>query len=101
VTRLRRQRPAGDDTSVTSASTARADTGEVVAAIVQEILDLVWVSSRDDFLELGGASLTAVHLAGRLQETFGVELELEWIFDHPAIPSIAAEIDGRLAAVRA
>lgn len=39
------------------------------------------IGANDDFLELGGDSLTAVQLAGQVQREFGVTVDLEVILD--------------------
>ncbi len=43
-----------------------------------------------DFFEVGGNSLTAVGLIGSIRETFGVDLSISAIFDHPTIAALTA-----------
>lgn len=42
-----------------------------------------------DFFEIGGNSLTAVALMSHITETFGVELSLAALFDHPTIRGLS------------
>ena len=70
---------------------------EVVAGIVCELLRVATVSWDDDFLALGGASLSAVHLVVRIDDRFGVELPLAYVFDHSTIGDIATAVADELA----
>lgn len=55
------------------------ETEEAVASIWGELLDLKKVGVNHGFLELGGNSLKAVQLSGRIYERFGVEVGLNEI----------------------
>ena len=68
-----------------------------IGAIVCELLNISDANPEDDFLDLGGASLSAVHLAIEVEERFGVQLPLIAIFDNPTVGGIADEVDRRLA----
>ncbi len=62
-----------------------------------EVLGIAAVGRQDDFFALGGQSLRAVQLAGRIQTEFGVEVPLERLFAGPTLAEMGAEIE-RLAA---
>jgi acyl carrier protein len=63
-----------------------------VADLFAQLLDLDRVGVRDRFFQIGGNSLTAVHLTRALRRELGVELPLERIFaaDTPAALAEAA-----------
>ncbi|MET8567696.1 amino acid adenylation domain-containing protein [Streptomyces sp. NPDC004783] len=64
-----------------------------VAEIWQEVLQVSETSRDAGFFELGGDSLTAMHVTQRLARRFGVELTLRQMFDHPTLTELAALID--------
>jgi nonribosomal peptide synthetase protein BlmIV len=68
-----------------------------LAALWAEVLRIETVSPEDNFFVLGGSSLQAIRLVGRLQETLGVKVELTSLFDSPTLGALA---DAVLAARR-
>jgi amino acid adenylation domain-containing protein len=46
-----------------------------------------------NFFQLGGHSLLGAQVLVRIRESFGVELSLKTIFDHPTVGGISAEIE--------
>ena len=48
---------------------------------------------KDDFFAVGGHSLLAIQLLGRLREKFGIDIPARQLFDAPTIESLAAYID--------
>jgi acyl carrier protein len=67
------------------------DVEELLLAEVAEILR-VPVSAGDDFLEIGGNSLSAVVLADRLASKLGHRVSIELVFDAPSIRALADAI---------
>ncbi|UJW29936.1 acyltransferase domain-containing protein [Saccharothrix sp. AJ9571] len=65
---------------------------EVTAAVRRIWVELIGhdrFSPDDNFLDLGGNSLTAVQMLTRLRDRFGVKLSLHSLFDHPTVNGIA------------
>ena len=50
-----------------------------------------------DFFDIGGDSLAAVELLGRVRAEFGVALRVVALFDHPTLAGLAEQIDKRAA----
>jgi len=65
-----------------------------LAAIWAEVLDIEQVALEDDFFELGGTSLLAMQIVARASDAFGVELELDALFDAPTVAGLAQAIEG-------
>lgn len=57
-------------------------------AIWKEILDVDKIGITDNFFDLGGHSLLAVKLMGVVKNTFGKELPISELFNHPTIRSL-------------
>ncbi|WP_411574633.1 non-ribosomal peptide synthetase [Streptomyces fradiae] len=65
---------------------------ELVARLFREVLALPEVGPDDDFFDLGGDSLRAMRLAGRLQTELGSDFDVELLFDHSTVRDLAAAI---------
>jgi len=63
-----------------------------LARIWGEILGLERVSVTDDFLELGGQSLSAMTLMTHINQSFEVELPLKVVFEGKTIRALSREI---------
>jgi acyl carrier protein len=48
-----------------------------------EVLDVPTAEDEADFFELGGESVTAIHLAARVENDFRTACTIEDIFDNP------------------
>ncbi len=57
------------------------------------------VARGDDFFTLGGDSLRALRLAGRVSAEFGVDLDVRDVFRHPTAASLARVLESRFRAV--
>jgi phthiocerol/phenolphthiocerol synthesis type-I polyketide synthase E len=74
-------------------------TDEITVAvrhIWRELIGHDRFSAEDNFLELGGNSLTAVQMLTRLRDRFGVKLSLHALFDSPTVTGIAGLVSGGL-----
>jgi len=63
------------------------------------LLKLKRVDIHDNFFLLGGHSLLGIHVIGRIQEEFGVELPLFRLFEAPTVAALSSEIE-RLLVVK-
>jgi len=72
---------------------------EAIARIWSEVLGIERIGIDDNFFDLGGESLMATQLAGRLRQHFGRELALRDLFAEPTVSGVAKQI-GREAAVQ-
>jgi amino acid adenylation domain-containing protein len=66
---------------------------EILTGIWQDILNIERISIHDNFFELGGHSLLATQLMSRIRNSFGVELELRYLFESPTVSSLVLNIE--------
>ncbi len=66
---------------------------EIIANIWKDVLKLNQVGIRQNFFEIGGHSLLATQIISRLNESFGIQLPIKYIFDYPTISTLSAEIE--------
>jgi len=71
------------------------------ATVVAELLDIDQIGMDENFFLLGGHSMLGAQLIVRLEELFGVEITLRYLFDHPTLAAIAVEVERQLAADQA
>lgn len=64
-----------------------------MAEIVCALLRLERVGLDDNFFMLGGHSMLGTQLIVRLSETYGIELPLRSLFDHPTVRELAGEVE--------
>ncbi|GCE60718.1 non-ribosomal peptide synthetase [Microcystis aeruginosa] len=74
-------------------------TEELLASLWQDLLKIKSVGRRDNFFELGGHSLLATQLVTRIRNSFGVELAVRKVFEHPQLSELATEISQVSSAV--
>ncbi|MEO1478694.1 MAG: AMP-binding protein, partial [Bacteroidota bacterium] len=65
---------------------------QTVAGIWRSVLQLDEIGLHDNFFDLGGHSLTAVAVFGKLKEELGVELQLVHLFEHPTVSALAKHL---------
>ena len=66
---------------------------ELLSVIWANVLSFERVGIHDNFFELGGHSLLATKLVSRIRESFGVEMPLPIVFEHPILQDQAAWLD--------
>jgi amino acid adenylation domain-containing protein len=67
------------------------------ASVVAELLEVDGIGINQNFFLLGGHSMFGAQLIVRLEELFGVEITLRFLFDHPTVAEIAAEVERQSA----
>jgi hypothetical protein len=66
---------------------------EELVKILRPLLKLERVGVNDNFFLLGGHSLLGTQVIARVSETFGVDLTLLKLFDHPTVAEMSMEIE--------
>ena len=86
--------PAADNTlSDDSFETPRTAIQQRVAELLMALLHVDRIGMNDNFFYLGGHSLLGAQVIARIRDTFGVDLSLRVLFDHPTIEGIAAQVE--------
>ncbi|HTL59970.1 MAG TPA: amino acid adenylation domain-containing protein [Candidatus Limnocylindrales bacterium] len=67
----------------------RNETEQRLVAVWKEVLRLDSIGISDNFFEIGGHSLLAAQVVGRVRENFGIELPLLALFDAPTISALS------------
>ena len=68
-----------------------------MAKIWERLLGVAPIGIYDNFFELGGHSLLATQLTTQVQETFGIKLPLQCLFETPTVADLAAYVLQQLA----
>jgi acyl transferase domain-containing protein len=68
-----------------------------ILALWQEVLGTGQIALDDDFFDLGGNSLVAVHLAVRMRERFGVNVAGITILEHATVRALAPRVEEAIA----
>lgn len=68
-----------------------------LAGIWSEVLQAPRIGRRDNFFALGGHSLSAMRVVGRLRTAFEVDLPVAALFQNPTLESFAALIEAKAA----
>ncbi|MEM9325298.1 MAG: phosphopantetheine-binding protein, partial [Bacteroidota bacterium] len=69
---------------------------ELVAEVWQEVFSLEKIGINENFLELGGHSLTAIKIVSRLAEQLDLTIPVSIIFERPNIAEIAQYVEQRI-----
>ena len=77
----------------------RTPAEQLIAAVWAEVLGVSEVGADDNFFHLGGDSLTALRVAGRIFDVFG-EVSPYTIFDAPTVAEFAAAVTDSAVGVR-
>ncbi|MFF9090314.1 amino acid adenylation domain-containing protein, partial [Streptomyces sp. NPDC014991] len=84
----RRALPEPGPLSAVSKRPARTPEEETLCGLFAEVLGLVGTGIDDDFFDLGGDSLAAIRLAGRIRDTTGIALSVRDLFAAPTVSSL-------------
>jgi amino acid adenylation domain-containing protein len=76
----------------------RTPVEEAIAEIWCEVLGVQRLGVEDNFFDLGGHSLLALKMLARLQNSFGVEIELAAAFDLPTVAELGRAVTAELVA---
>ncbi|MEO7077790.1 MAG: condensation domain-containing protein, partial [Rhodococcus sp. (in: high G+C Gram-positive bacteria)] len=71
----------------------RTDSEILVAEVFSTVFDLDRVGADEDFFDLGGNSLVATRVVGRINERAGTSLPVRSLFDSPTVAGIAVALD--------
>jgi acyl carrier protein len=69
-----------------------SDTELAIAELWRDSIGIDQVGIDDDFLDLGGDSLLAVQLVGRITQRFGTDVSVAQLFEHRTVRALAATI---------
>ncbi len=69
-----------------------ADLVGQLAALWSDVLG-VPIGADDDFFEVGGHSLAAVELVGRIRADLGIRVKVRQIFEHPTVADLARRLE--------
>ena len=84
--------PAPDDPTGTGSEPPRGHDEELVAEVWRQVLEIDSVSRDDDFFDLGGDSLLAGQVLGRLRGRAGSALSLRLVFENSRLADLAAAL---------
>ncbi|MER5635514.1 amino acid adenylation domain-containing protein [Kitasatospora sp. NPDC002227] len=76
----------------------RTDAELLVAEVWEAVLAVTEVGAHDDFFALGGHSLAATRVAGRLTAALDFALPVRLLFEHPVLADFAAALEAVLLA---
>ncbi|MEV7615019.1 amino acid adenylation domain-containing protein [Streptomyces sp. NPDC089799] len=93
--------PAPDWSGMTGDARPAGGTQTRLAALFGEILRLDAVGAHDSFFALGGHSMAAMRLLGRIRSEFGAELTIRDVFDAQTVAGIADRLHGATATAAA
>ncbi|MBY0599262.1 amino acid adenylation domain-containing protein [Bacillus bingmayongensis] len=90
--------PAPDFNLLVSERVARNPQEEILCDLFAEVLSIARIGIDDNFFEIGGHSLLAARLMGRIRETLGVELGIAKLFESPTVAELAKQLDSTQSA---
>ncbi|MFE4976936.1 amino acid adenylation domain-containing protein, partial [Kitasatospora sp. NPDC056651] len=89
----KRALPAPDFTAESSGRAPRTPNEELLCALFADVLALPRVNPEDSFFDIGGDSLSATRLAGRVRAVFNTELTIRELFETPTVARLAIVLD--------
>ena len=95
VDRLTLAAAVGADSPTGPARGPESDVERYLVRLWGDVLDNPAVGVDDDFFALGGDSLAATRLTGRVREELGVDVGARLLFEHPVLAGFAVELEDR------
>ncbi|MFF3072027.1 amino acid adenylation domain-containing protein [Kitasatospora sp. NPDC057904] len=100
VDRNRLPAPGREETTAGEFVEPRTDTERALAAIWADVLGIEKVGVTDNFLDLGGNSISALRVVMRLPDITDVDVPVAALFEGGTVEKLARIVDGELAADR-
>ncbi|HSR22864.1 MAG TPA: SDR family NAD(P)-dependent oxidoreductase, partial [Candidatus Eisenbacteria bacterium] len=88
--------PAGERSVATRYVAPETEVEESVAALWSQVLGIERIGVDDDFFELGGNSLVAIQLVGRIRDGFQIEFGIQQVLERPTVRRLAEVVEERL-----
>ncbi|MGY5035980.1 non-ribosomal peptide synthetase [Streptomyces sp. 900116325] len=79
---------------VTAGRAPATETERLIAGVWSEVLGRPGIGTDDDFFALGGHSLMALRVVGRLKKHLGLPVPVKDVYKHPQLSDLAAYVDG-------
>jgi acyl carrier protein len=76
----------------------RTPVEQQLVEIWRSVLNMDFVGVEDDYFDLGGDSLLATAIFGRIKQTFNIDLPMASLIEAPSIALLASRIDAPVAA---
>ncbi|MEU3273855.1 amino acid adenylation domain-containing protein [Saccharomonospora sp. NPDC006951] len=86
--------PEPDWSALSGTARPATERQRVLATVFADLLELDEVGVHDDFFALGGHSMAAMRLLGRIRSTFGVDLTIRDVFESPTVADLAELLRG-------
>ncbi|HKM65451.1 MAG TPA: amino acid adenylation domain-containing protein, partial [Acidisphaera sp.] len=77
----------------------RTATEEILLALWSQLLGVEQIGINDNFFDLGGQSILAMQMLGRIKDAFRVDVPIAALFDAPTLGALAAVVDSALGSV--
>jgi len=76
------------DHQITTRRAPRTSHEEILCSLFAEMLDIESVGIDDDFFDLGGNSLLAIRLLGRIHTVTGIDMSIDTFFANPTVAQL-------------
>jgi amino acid adenylation domain-containing protein len=87
--------------SVGTGRAPRSTREQTLCALFAEVLGVTKIGPEDSFLDMGGHSLLAIRLIGRVRVALGLDLSVRDVFESPTVEALDALLDRTNAATTA